>query len=174
MAKYKYIPSMGLAFAEEQEMKQLGAYARKGWLFKKFSLFGYILMKGEPQDLQYALDYRKKPDEEYFSYFAEAGWTHVTAVGKEIHIFSAPAGVTPIYTDRTTTIEKYKQEQRKMGLSGLLFLAITVLFFGLMGLGLPQAADWLLYTAGVLSAVCLVFTGLPFLGYSYKLRKLRN
>lgn len=107
MFNTKYVRSKGLAFAENVEMAMLSLYAREGWILDKFGLFGYKLKKAKPQRLQYSLDYRSKADEEYFSYFKQAGWTHVCSMSNTIHIFSAPEGTNPIYTDSDTESEKY-------------------------------------------------------------------
>ncbi|HZG73628.1 MAG TPA: DUF2812 domain-containing protein, partial [Chondromyces sp.] len=104
MRTIKYVSNNGLAFTEEKEMKKLADYAKQGWILEGFAGLGYKLKKSEPQNIVYSLDYQQEADQEYFSYFETAGWSHVCSAGKEIHIFSAPAGTEPIYSDRETTI----------------------------------------------------------------------
>ena len=107
MFNTKYVMRKGLALAENEEMEMLSSYAREGWILYKFGTLGYKLKKSNPQQLQYSLDYRNNPDKEYFLYFKEAGWSYVCSIGNTIHIFSAPEGTKPIYTDNDTESEKY-------------------------------------------------------------------
>lgn len=107
MFNTKYVMSKGLSFAEHEEMQMLSEYASKGWILCKFGFLGYKLKKAKSEQLQYSLDYRNSPDKEYFLYFEEAGWHHVCSIGNTLHIFSAPEGTKPIYTDSVTESEKY-------------------------------------------------------------------
>ncbi|WFT76008.1 DUF2812 domain-containing protein [Halobacillus naozhouensis] len=77
------------------------------------------------------MDYRKDPDGEYFSYFEEAGWTHVCTSVNYIHVFSTPGGTSPIYSDPVTTIEKYEIEKENVRVVALPALLITFMFFPL-------------------------------------------
>jgi hypothetical protein len=176
--KTKYMPSGGLAFYEEKEMKKLSELAKQGWILEGFSLLGFKLRKGEPMDIDYSLDYQKDADDEYFAFFEEAGWSHVCTAGDEIHIFRAPAGITPIYSDKPTIIEKYEREKRQMGRAALPFLISAIFFFALSQM---SRNGWLLeslwpvfVTGGILSLAVLVFPGLPYLSYLFKLNKLRK
>lgn len=110
MSKTKYIVSGGLAFSEEKDMEKLRRFSLKGWHVRNFKFMGYALEKGESSDFIYSLDYRSlKEDEkeEYFGFFASAGWAQVASEA-DMHLFRASPGTKPIYTDRDTTIEKYK------------------------------------------------------------------
>lgn len=109
MKKTKYIMSEGLAFAEEKDMEKLRKYSLKGWHVKSLKLMGYMLEKGESQDFIYSIDYRHldvEEGDEYFDYFASAGWTHIASEGY-IHLFRALPGTKPIYSDQDTSLEKY-------------------------------------------------------------------
>lgn len=110
MRQTKYLTSGGLAFSEDKDMEKLRKFSLKGWHVKNFKLMGYTLEKGESLDYIYSIDYRwLKEDErkEYFGFFSSSGWSHVTSEGN-IHLFRAHPGTKPIYTDRDTTVEKYK------------------------------------------------------------------
>ncbi len=178
MKKVKYIPSGGLAFFEEKEMKKLAEYAKEGWLLEKFAGLGYKLRKGERKDIEYSLDYQKEADVEYLAFFEAAGWSHVCSVGNEIHIFSAPTGTKPIYTDRLTTFEKYEREKKQMGKAALPFFISTVVFWLLSvfsNLGwVPESIANLFQGLGMISLIILIFPGLPYLSYQLKLLKLRK
>ena len=95
-----------------------------------------------------------------------------------IHIFCAPVGTKPIYTDIETTIEKYGREKEIMGKGALLSLITTIVF---MFLGAISSVGWLsewvgavTLILGILSLIILIFTGLPYIAYQLKLHKLRK
>lgn len=98
-------------------MKKLSRYAAKGWLLDSFAFMGYSLRRGEPQQLTYCIDYNAvSPDEleSYLGLFEASGWTRVCTSQNTIHIFSAPPGTKPIYTDSDTRKEKYKQSTKML------------------------------------------------------------
>lgn len=178
MKKVKYIPSGGLAFFEEKEMKKLSDYAKEGWILEKFAVLGYTLRKGESKNIDYSLDYQKEADDEYFAFFEVAGWSHVCSAGNEIHIFSAPTGTKPIYTDRPTTVEKYEREKKQMGKAALPFLISTVAFWLLSFVSswgwLPDSIGITFLVLGTISLIILIFPGMPYLSYQFKLWRLRK
>lgn len=178
MAKTKYIPTRGLAFREEETMEKLSRYARKGWILQDFALFGFKLKKTTPQNLAYNLDFHTNPDEEYFAFFKAAGWTHVCSAGKEMHIFSAPIGTKPIYSDQTTLVEKYEHEQSKFGKYSAVSLVLTVLFFALTILSntqqLPDIVSYISLPLALISLVMLIFTGMPYFAFVVKVKKLSD
>ncbi len=109
MTKTKYVMSNGLAFDEDADLKKLRKLSLKGWHVKGFQFMGYILEKGEAKDYIYSLDYRPltaMEEEEYFAFFASAGWTHI-ASERDVHLFQAQPGTMPIYSDSHTAEEKY-------------------------------------------------------------------
>ncbi|WP_282034131.1 DUF2812 domain-containing protein [Metabacillus indicus] len=133
MAKRKYMPSAGLAFAEEREMKKLSKMAQKGWVLEKFSFMGYTLKKSNPRHLIYSLDYQNvKGDgaEEYYDVFRAAGWEPVTSNGS-VHVFSAQEGTPPIHTEDESKAEKYAVMKNWFGTIAcfLTLLTIASLFF---------------------------------------------
>ncbi|PFG12405.1 DUF2812 domain-containing protein [Bacillus sp. es.036] len=178
MGKTKYVMSSGLAFSEEKEMAKLSEYARKGWLFEKFAFLGFVLRQGEPQNLIYSLDYQKEPDEEYFSYFEEAGWTIVCSVGNEMHVFSAAQGTTPIYSDKESTKEKYERERQSMKKVASPALLLTLVFIVLSMSSqngyLPSIVGQISEYSSYATFIVLIFTGMPYLAYCYKLKKLEK
>src|SRR5690606_34825252 len=106
----KYITSGGLAFSENKDMEKLRRYSLKGWHVSDFTFMGYTLKKGVSSDYTYSVDYRalkENEEAEYFYFFSSAGWSHVASNGN-IHLFRGKPGTNPIYTDRNTTVEKYK------------------------------------------------------------------
>jgi len=129
MRNTKYVSSGGVAFSESKDMKKLSKYAKNGWLLESFAPFGYKLRKGESKNIEYSLDYREEADDDYFAYFEEAGWSHVCSLGNQIHMFNAPSGTTPIYTDKLTTVEKYATEKKRMKKVALPTLIVTLMLF---------------------------------------------
>lgn len=178
MTQTKYIPSGGLAFAEEKDLRKLSEYAKEGWLLEDFAMLGYKLKKDEPRNIEYQIDYQKGVDEDYFTYFEASGWSHVCSAGDEIHVFSAPEGTKPIYSDKDNIIEKYEREKNQMGKYALPFLLSCILCFLLYASSkahfLPQIAGSVSIVLGIVTIIGLVFTVLPYIGYSFKLNKLRK
>lgn len=126
--------SAGLAFLEESDMERLRKNSLRGWHLKKFSFLGYRLEKGEPKDLIYTIDYHlvtETDKEEYFHMFTLAGWEHVCSE-YNMHIFKAPIGTKPIYSDTDTKKEKYirlSKFWRNASLLSLILLIISMLSY---------------------------------------------
>lgn len=135
--KTKYIPSMGLAFNEENEMRRLGEMAKEGWIFDSYKMLGYVFKRGEPKKLIYCFDsYRlcKEESEQYFKIFETGGWKHICSVDNYYHFFCAVPGTPAIYTDKSSLIEKYSRLNNMLikavvccGLSGIGFLGLNLL-----------------------------------------------
>jgi hypothetical protein len=179
MQKVKYIYNGGLAFSEEKDMQRLNDFAKKGWFLESFALlgFGYKLRKGKPKELVYNLDYRIDADEEYFSLFEASGWSLICSAG-HLHIFAAPAGTKPIYTDQQTLREKYEKERSLTGKFAFSFLTACLVFFLLANFGegtwLPLWASKTFLTLGTLTLLPFIFTGIPYIGYIIKLYRLQK
>lgn len=182
MAQTKYIASGGLAFEEEKDMEKLEKLARDGWRFEKFYFMGYKLKKSSPEELQFAIDYRKGADSDYFAYFEEAGWKHEGTSGDYIHLFSAQKGTAPIYTDKPSILEKYENEKRSMGKAAFITLLINIViaavfyfFTTLPMFSMNEFTIKIVFSVvQTLALIVLVFTGVPFLGYLYRVRKWRR
>ncbi len=181
MGQTKYVMSGGLAFDEEKDMKKLEQLAREGWIFDRFAFMGYRLRKAEAKDIQYSLDYRKDADLDYFAYFKEAGWKHEGTAENYIHIFSAPPGTAPIYTDSDSLVEKYSSEKSRMGKGALIMLVATlsimaalwvISYFSLFS-HIEGTVNAIMSILFIFSLIGLVFTFMPYLGYVYKLNKLK-
>ncbi|OAA84785.1 DUF2812 domain-containing protein [Clostridium ljungdahlii] len=186
MSNTKYVMSKGVAFGEEEEMEMLSDYASKGWILYKFSFMGYKLKKAKPEKLQYSLDYRYNADEEYFSYFKEAGWNHVCSISNAIHIFSAPEDTKPIYTDSYTKSEKYISQYKltkKIAVPSFLFLIVcSILFIILLSLAKYNYIPYIyikifgiiLIPTLIITLVITIFTGLPCISYYTTLNRIKE
>ncbi|RJE85182.1 DUF2812 domain-containing protein [Paenibacillus sp. 1011MAR3C5] len=180
MKMTKYVYSGGLAFTEASDMKKLSKHARKGWLLESFAPFGYTLRKGEPQNLIYSVDYQEDADADYFALFEEAGWKKVCSAGGEsaFHIFSAPPGTRPIYTDQDSLIERYERERKMSGKVALPLLIVTIVLLLvriISGYGwLPETLGQIGLFAGLASFILLIFPGFPYISYTLKLNRYRS
>ena len=149
----RYITSNGLAFSEEKEMRKLARLAAEGWLLESFAFLGYRLRRGEPQELVYSLDMQRVDPgdwQEYREVFEAGGWRHVCSAGEEMHVFAAPPGTPPIFSDRSTRREKYERMSRITGWSAMISLPVL-----LAGLAVGWAGE-----SSLSSAVGLVIIGL--------------
>ncbi|UJL46381.1 DUF2812 domain-containing protein [Virgibacillus sp. NKC19-16] len=173
MKDIKYITNGGLAFSEEKEMKKLQEYAREGWIFEGFVLFGFYfkLRKGESQNIVYSLDYRDDADEEYFAFFEAAGWSAVYS-NAGMHIFTAAPGTKPIYTDNDTIAETYEKEKNRMAKGFMGSLIISVILITLLALANNVIVTVFIAFLFSLSIASLVFTWMPYRAYKSKLKKL--
>lgn len=129
MKNRKYMMSEGLAFAEDKDMYKLQQNSAKGWHVQGFKFMGYLLEKGEPADYIYNIDYRVLKDsekEEYVELFSQSGWSHVTS-HIDTHIFRAPPGTKPIYSDQETVAEKHDNLGRSMLWTAISIVMITIL-----------------------------------------------
>lgn len=173
----KYVMVSGFAFSEETDMEKLSSYAREGWILESIKgMFFYKLKKDTPQDIIYSLDYQKEATEEYFHLFSEAGWKKVISIGNEIHIFSAPAGTKPIYSERNTEIEKYVDVKNKAAKGSVYSLALTIASMALMALSIAFIRPIFLLTVllFLVSIIAFVFNFMPYLAYSSRLKGKDN
>lgn len=157
MRQTKYIASGGLAFSEDKDMEKLRRFSLKGWHVRDFRFMGYTLEKGESSDYIYSVDYRslkKGEEEEYFDLFSSFGWSHV-ASEEDIHLFRAHPGTRPIYTDRDTRTEKYKNLSDSMMKLAVPLVLITVLAWvgAIISAGILESS--LIVVATILSIIAL-------------------
>ncbi|WP_058300573.1 DUF2812 domain-containing protein [Gorillibacterium timonense] len=179
----RYIPSMGLAFAEESEMRKLSQLAAQGWLFESFAFLGFRLRRGEPQMLEYCLDMHSvdKGDlEEYWETFRSAGWKPICS-SSGMHIFSAAPGTKPIYSERTTHREKYKRMSRVTGWSALIALLLFAIFVIVVrdpfAIGGNHLRDQLLDGVTFVGAALCLIIGVPslmmYIAYKWRLGRIK-
>ena len=134
MVKTKYIGSIGLAFSEKYDMKQLRKMSNKGWHLKQFGIMGYRLEQGEPEDVIYSIDYRKlQQDEEaeYLELFSFAGWTHICS-WNDMHLFKAMPNTTPIYSDKESMLDKLNGSAQPVNQVLIVLCILAILFWFMM------------------------------------------
>lgn len=177
MKNTKYVMMGGFAFSENSDMEKLKRFAKEGWIIDGVSLpiLSYRLKKGKPQNLDFAVDYQSGVDEDYFSLFESAGWRHEATIGDEIHIFSAPEGTKPIYTDKTSEIDKLKTIGDKFkypSMYSMILLAIMIV----INIFAPQEGmlHYGIIGITILVITASIFTGMPYIGYQYRLKNIKR
>lgn len=171
MSRTKYLMSGGLAFSEQKDMDKLREFSSEGWHVRKFSFLGYTLEKGESADYVYSIDYRTLDNdaEEYFELFKDAGWSLVDSSG-DIHLFRAATDTKPIYTDRHTTIEKYKNQTKPLKLAIMALVPGTIISW-LVSLQTTGSIHTLFFSLALLLTVLtipLLWTALTSFGNQWK------
>ncbi|MCL1950705.1 MAG: DUF2812 domain-containing protein [Turicibacter sp.] len=125
MKTEKKLPLGDWIHNDEKELEKFADWAREGWILQATGMpyHPYKLVKGEPQNLVYAVDYFTDKRENYAEYlrlFEAGGWKLVVRTeapwelfNKSLCIFSAIDGTPPIYTDKTTKAEIYGFRKKK-------------------------------------------------------------
>lgn len=100
----------------DAEEKYLNDMASKGYILKKYSMFGFYHFElSQPQKLNYKIDYRVFNDREefenYIALFEDAGWKHVSGTKRSGVQYFLPmnekAG-TDIFSNRASAAMRYK------------------------------------------------------------------
>ncbi|MFP7478238.1 DUF2812 domain-containing protein [Terribacillus saccharophilus] len=131
MRQKKYVSSGGLAFSEKKDMQKLSKQAAKGWHLQDFAFMGYRLVRGEPKQVQYMIDYRTldgTEEQEYLEMFEHVGWTLVCS-SYGMYIFEAPIDAAPIYTDADTKQDKLKRASSFIPKMALITTIMTLVSF---------------------------------------------
>ncbi|WP_234124320.1 DUF2812 domain-containing protein [Clostridium hydrogenum] len=174
--KNKYVMVRGFAFSESSDMEKLRDYAKEGWILEGISGLFYKLRKGEAQDIQYSLDYQEEATKEYFDLFTEAGWTHVVSSGNLMHIFSAPVGTKPIYTECASEMDKYSSIRNQMK-RGSIYFAIALITLAVLSVVSEVFIKPIfipIFLLFILSIFPFTFTFMPYLAYGSRIKKIRK
>lgn len=166
-----------LNFGEEADMQKLHLLAKKGWIVTKIQGPFYICEKQEPENVRYAIDYRKNVDDEYLEIFQLAGWTPVDSV-KHIHLYKADENVNkPLLSDRKTRLEFMTQQMNLF----FRYTMVSVLIFYYLNLVINYAFNIrnsiFISTMAVIILISLggvVFTLMPLLGYFARVQKIKK
>jgi hypothetical protein len=173
--KTKYIINKGLAFSEKNDLKKFEDLANEGWILKDFAFGGFFfkLEQGEQQSLSYTLDLQADPDPEYKAIFEQAGWKHVSSFGNRIHIFCAPKGTSPIYSDDEIAEGKYTDFTASLGKTAV-YAFLAFIIFSMVAIWIRPLSDiayYPVYIAVMLSLIAFVFSFMPYLKYKFNERK---
>ena len=122
-------PIIVLAFFEKSDVKMLKKLASEGWIFNGFAFGGYFykFVEGPKQQLTYNLDIQFSPDEEYFDIIKSGGWEHIASQSC-FHVFAAPVGTTPMYSNNEFEEGKYQEFTKQAGKTAIFSLLFFVLF----------------------------------------------
>ncbi|MFT5872592.1 MAG: hypothetical protein ACI8WT_001523 [Clostridium sp.] len=136
--KNRYIMNLGLAFDEDRVMKKLSQMAKEGWILEEMTLFRYRLVKEQPKEIVYSMDYKKlgENSDEYFELFQNSGWKHMCSYGDYYHFFSAPPETVSIYTEKENYLSKYKNSKdgcKKTAVISILMLSLLVIIEFVVG-----------------------------------------
>lgn len=177
MAKeHKYIINMGLAFDEDRAMRKLSDMAKEGWVLEEMTLFRYKLVKHDPANLVYTMDYKKMDNDEseYFDLFEDSGWKHMSSYGG-FHFFAGSPGVVPIYTDKKSYLEKYKSYKQgcvKSVLVSIFIIMLTFIFKALLGPIEGTFIRYILKFIYAISVIILIPSVMMLIAYSIREKKL--
>ena len=157
MGKYRY--RFGYSFAngiesyEQRALKMFEEMALQGYRLEKRLPFIWRFGIAEPEKHSFSADYYwiAKPSEfeAYKGLFANAGWNYVCSDFDGHHIFAAPKGTKPIYTDKDTLSAKFKRRVAgnmicATGFS-IAYVGIQVLLFDSLINLLTSWVFWLFY-----------------------------
>jgi hypothetical protein len=100
----------------EKEEQYLDEMAAQGHILKNYSSLGvYHFIDGQPQQLNYKIDYRtfstRAEFENYVALFEDAGWRHVCGTkwnGSQYFLPASEQAGTDIFSDRASAAERYK------------------------------------------------------------------
>ncbi len=170
MKNKKYVMMGGFAFSDKTDMIKLKKLAKKGWLLKGSKYLSYELEKGEPQDLDFAVDYRDELDEDYLMTFEKAGWKLELSI-EHVHVFSAKEGTPPIYTDTDSEVEKLQYQEGAFKKPAMISSLLLVVFLALEMLIIPATGliHFLWFMGIIALIIATVFTVMPY--FAYKIRR---
>ncbi|GAA0679819.1 MULTISPECIES: DUF2812 domain-containing protein [Clostridium] len=129
MGKYKTMLNEGWDISKNKMLRKLSNYAKEGWILESMSTLKFNLIKGEPKDLIYSMDYQPEVEDinEYLEIFKMEGWAFVCE-DQGFRIFSAAPGSKPIYTD-TTALDESRKIRMKYA---AIILAISLITTGVL------------------------------------------
>ena len=173
MKQTKYVMMGGFSFADNSDMKKLKKLAKQGWILSGSTFLSYRLEKGEPQDLDFMVDYRDELDADYLMSYEKSGWKHVMSI-EHVHIFSAKEGTTPIYADNDSKAELLKSQEKSFKKPAIIAILLLISALIAVFLFIPETG-WIhfLWTMVItLLIIATVFTVMPWLAYKIRRRRL--
>lgn len=175
MKRKKYVMMGGFAFADNSDMKRLKKLAKEGWVLSGSTFLSYRFEKGEPQDLDFTVDYRDELDADYLMTYEKSGWKHVMSIAN-VHIFSAKEGTAPIYADKDSKAEILKAQEKSFKKPAI--IAILLLIAALIAdFSFIPETGWInfLWTMVItLLIIATVFNVMPWLAYKIRRRRLEK
>jgi hypothetical protein len=162
----------GLSCSADEDLHRLSQWAAEGWQVVEVRRMCVVLKRASPMQVEFALDYQRHPDGEYFELCRMAGWTHVVSLSHSIHLFRAPIGTRSFFSAHDTSVVLRAQQrlQRAVLLSGLALIIVVWLVTALVWPWSATHADglfaWVLVGSGFVSIYALMvmvwYTALPW------------
>ena len=175
MAKYRLCG--GLAMMAERDMGMLKDMSAKGWHVSGLS--GGLLYRfeqGAPRDFDYAVSFVLDFTPDVQELFRAGGW-HPVVTGSGWQVLRAEAGATPLFTDEESKEESLRAIRARTGRWALVWTILSAALLAAEAFLDAQGAEVVAaacLVGAVASGAGLVCTALPFLGYSFSLRRLRS
>jgi hypothetical protein len=168
----------GLSCCADEDLHRLSQWAAEGWQVVEVRRMCVVLERTSPARVEFALDYQRNPDGEYFELCRTAGWTHVVSLSQSIHLFNAPIGTRSMFSahDSTTVLRAQQQLHRAVLLRGLAFIIVVWLGTALVWPWIATHADglfaWVLMGSGFVSMYALMvmvwYTSVPWVVYQMR------
>lgn len=165
--------STGLAFTPEKDLKMFSRMAAKGKRLDGFSGIGHgwTFTDAPPEDAIFDLTYEKDPSPDYFDMFRAAGWSSVVSMG-DVHVFKAVPGTPPVHTSQESRREEIERQQKQFGRYSAITVSVWVFIFAVLWL---MGVKWgITFNVLLFAAIPVVYTVLPLLGYTHRLRAARQ
>lgn len=174
MAKYRVCK--GLALMAERDTGLFKDMSAQGWHVCGLSCgFLYRFEQGAPHSFDYAVDFERNFSPEVQELFRAGGW-HPVVMSPGWQILRAEAGTTPLFTDDESKAEVLSENRTRTGGHALVWaflLAVCLAGQRYLDAQALEPAATVALIGALASAVGLVFTALPFIGYTVSLRKVR-
>lgn len=121
----------------EAEEHYLNEMAAQGHILEKYTSSGvYHFADGEPQNLNYKVDYRtfrtRAEFENYITLFEDAGWRHVCGTkynGSQYFLPKNDNAGEDIFSDSVSSAERYKALYRMCALDFIVFICYLIVQF---------------------------------------------
>ncbi|MFY9263429.1 MAG: DUF2812 domain-containing protein [Actinomycetaceae bacterium] len=163
--------SNGLAFSQDKDLQMFADMAAQGKRLVGFGALGHgwKFADAPPEQAVFDIAYENNPDPGYFDIFAAAGWTHVLSAGS-LHIFKAVPGTAPVHTAKESRREELITLRNHYALWATIALALcAAVLTGVYIFNTPRILNTVL---SIIAIVPVVYTVLPLVGISYRLRKV--
>ncbi len=147
----------------ERAEERYRSMAAKGWLLRRQGSLFERYRRGDPQELQYRIEYSPvkaldgilEMTEDQMEFYADCGWTLISE-RRGVYVFAAPAEEEPVelYSDPKEQIRMLKSVHNYIGGVGLCFVATVVGRWvadfwtdgtNILSLATLYAADWLMF-----------------------------
>ena len=123
----------GWAISQEKMLKKLSNYAKEGWILDKMTMLKFHMLKGEPQELYYGMDFQEtlEDEKEYLRLFEEDGWEFICG-DEGFRVVATKDKHKKLHTDRTLLKETRDKEKKRALI--MLLVSFTMVILSLVTL----------------------------------------